>query len=433
MNIRSYLVCACTAAALVAQARTWTLEECVAYAVANNLSVAAQEARLQSASLDSIEALDAFLPSVDATGSQSFNFGRGLTAENTYANRNTSSTSWGLGMSLPLFQGTRALRRVELSKLSLKQMLYERNATRDDIALNVISQYLQVLYNTEVVKTATIQRSYSAYEVERQRTLAKAGKIAEADVYDAEAQLAQDDLQLVSAQDDRRIALVNLANLLQLKSIDDMDVAPIDSAMPPLPGPDQIYDLAMNVNNGILGARQNMLVADKNIQLARAAYYPTLSMNAGLGSSFYTVSGMPRETFAQQMRHNMSTYVGFSLRIPIFDAFSARNGIRKAKVQRYSAQIELDRRESELYKTIQLAYYQAKGARERSETADTTLIITERSFEAVREKYNLGRATPVEFEQAKNKLFRTQVSRIQSRYEYMLRHRILEFYSKGTI
>ncbi len=433
MNIRLSLAAGALLLSLAAGARTWTLEECVSHALAHNLTIKAQDSRVTGAELEITQAKDAFLPTVDGSASQSYNLGRGLTAENTYANRNTSNTQWGIGANVPLFQGMRALRRLELSKLSLQQMLYDADAARDDVTLNVISQYLQVLYCKEVERSAESQVALSAYEVERLNALAQAGKIAEADVYDADAQAAQDRLQLVSAQNDTRTALVTLANLLLLPSSHDMDVAPLTNDDPLLPLPDAIYESALQVNNSILSGRQSILVADKNIQLARTGYLPTLSLNAGTGSSYYTVSGLPSETFRAQMRHNLSTYVGFSLRVPIFDAFSTRNSVRSARLQHYSARLDLERRESELYKTIQLAYYQAKGARDRYKTSAETLLAAQRSFDATRDKLALGRATALEFEQAKAKLYRTEVTRIQSHYEYLLRHRILQFYAKGSI
>ena len=133
------------------------------------------------------------------------------------------------------------------------------------------------------------------------------------------------------------------------------------------------------------------------------------------------------------MRNNFSTYLGFRLTVPIFDAFSTRNNIRKARLQETSASLELDRRESELYKSIQLAYTQATGAREKYIASGQTLEKTRLSFEAVREKYNLGRATPVEFEQAKTNLFKVEVSRISARFEYLLRTRILRFYETNRL
>ena len=189
----------------------------------------------------------------------------------------------------------------------------------------------------------------------------------------------------------------------------------------------------MSVNHGILGARQTVTVADEGVAVAKSGYIPTLSFNAGLGSSYYYLKGLQNDSFGDQMRHNYSTYLGFSLRIPLFDAFSTRNNVRAAKVNRLNAQLRLEERETELYTNIQLAYYQALGAQERWLTSGETLEKTRLSFEATREKYNLGRATPQDFEQAKNNLFRTEVSRIQAHYEYLLRTRILEFYRSNRL
>lgn len=416
-----------------AGARQWSLEECVDYAIEHNISVRSAELQVRSGENDITAAKDAFLPSLDASASQSFNFGRGLTSENIYANRNTSNFQWGANFNLPIFQGLSEYRRLKMTKSALQQVLYEHEAAKDNVALNVISQYLQVLYCREVEASAGSQAGFSAYEVERQKALVEEGKVAEADLYDAEAQAAQDRLQLVSAQNDTQIALVNLANLLQLKSVDEFDVLPLTDDEPLLPRPETVFDEAMGINNSILGARQAVKVADDNISLAKSGYIPTLSFNAGVGSSYYRLSGLPNDSFSQQMRHNYATYLGFSLRVPIFDAFSTRNSVRTARIRHLNASLQLEQQESDLYKNIQLAYYQALGAQERFLTSAETLDKTRLSFEATREKYNLGRSTPQEFEQAKNNLFRTEVSRIQAHYEYLLRHRILQFYRTNRL
>ena len=229
------------------------------------------------------------------------------------------------------------------------------------------------------------------------------------------------------------MALVNLANLLQLPSVEGFDITPLDEESPELPGPDVVYSRALEHNHSILSARQGIQTARDKVAYARSGYIPRLSFDASIGSSYYTVAGYDNDSFGTQMRNNFSTYLGFRLTIPIFDAFSTRNNVNRAKLQETGARLELDRRESDLYKTIQLAYTQAAGARDRYLTADETLEKTRLSFDATREKYDLGRATPTEFEQAKNNLFRVEISRISSRYEYLLRHRILRFYETNRL
>ncbi len=412
---------------------TWTLQRCVDYALENNLTVKNSHLQVDQSEIDVTSAKDAFLPTLSASASEGFNFGRGLTSDNTYADRNTSSFQWGVNMSLPLFQGLSDVRQLKVAKSAMQQYLMEFEAAKDDLTLNIMAQYLQVLYNKEVAKSAISQLSYSTYEVERQKALVDEGKVAEAYLYDAEAQQAQDRLQVITAENDVRVALVNLANLLQLPTADGFDVAPLDEENPEIPSPDVVYSRALEHNHSILSARQGIVTARDRVSYARSGYMPRLSFDASVGSSYYTVAGYDNQPFATQMRNNFSTYLGLRLSIPIFDAFSTRNNIRRARLQETSARLELDRRESELYKTIQLAYTQATGARDKFLTSSETLDKTRLSFEATRERYALGRATPTDFEQAKNNLFRVEISRISSRYEYLLRYRILRFYETNRL
>lgn len=418
---------------LGASADTWGLDQCVAYAIDHNPQVRSAQLEVLSGELSETEAKDRFLPNVSASAGQSWSFGRGLTAANTYADRNTNNFQWGASMNLPLFQGLGAVRQLSVAKANLAKLLLDFEAAKDNVTLNVVSQYLQVLYAKEVLASARSQSAHSAYEVERQRALVEAGKVPEADLFDAESQAAQDRLTVVTSENDVQTAIVELANLLQLPSAEGFDVLPLEEGEPIVPTADAVFNAALLHNNSILASRQGIEVAERNISLAKSGYLPTLSFGANVGSSYYTVSGMQSETFGEQMRHNYSTYVGFSLQIPIFNAFSTRNSVRRALIQKLQAELQLDQTQTELFRTIQLAYYQARGARDKYFTSLETLEKTRQSFAATQEKYNLGRATPAEFEIAKNNLFRTEVNSIQAHYEYLLRHRILMFYQSNAI
>ena len=419
------------ASSATASAEAWSLDSCISYAISHNINVLQRELQIREGEQGIIEAKDRFLPTLDASASQQFNFGRGLTAQNTYADRNTSNFGWNAGLSLPLFQGMAEYRNLKLSKLSLQQYVFENEAAKDNVALNVISQYLQVLYCKEVEQSARSQADLSAFEVERQKTMIEAGKAAEATIYDLEAVAAQDKLQIVTSANDTQTALVNLANLLQLPSAEGFDVLPLGQLLPSIPGPEDVYNSAMLNNNSILSARQAIKVADQRISYAKSGYIPTLRFNAGLGSSYYRLGGFDNDAFSAQLRHTFQTYLGFSLSIPIFDGFNTRNSVRRAKLQQTSARLDLDQRSLDLYKDIQLAYYQATGARDKYLTSEETLEKTRLSFDSTRERFNLGRATQADYEQAKNNLFRTEVTRIQAYYEYLMRHRILMFYKEA--
>lgn len=406
----------------------WSLDSCINYAVSHSISVKNAQVQKDLAELSVTEAKDAFLPNVSANASQSFNFGRGLTNENTYENRNTSSFSWGASMSLPLFDGLSNVRQLKYAKINLQSQFLKLESAKDNVTLNVISQYLQALYYKELVNTAKEQAELSKYEVSRQESLVESGKVAEIDLIQARAQLAQDELSVTTNQNDAKLALLDLAQLLQLPDIENFDIEPLTESSPIIPSAEDVYSQAQNINNGILAARNNVKAADAQVSLAKSGYLPRLSFNLGVGSSYVNMSGLENKTFSQQMRDNYSTSLGFTLSIPIFDAFSTRNAVRRAKVQAISAKLNLQDTETQLQKDIQQAYYRAVAAREKYDAGLKTEDAAQQAFVAMKEKYELGRSTPTEFEQAKTTYLKSTIDRLQSHYEYIMRCRILDFY-----
>ena len=419
-------LCASSASATEA----WSLDSCINYAIDHNLTVKSRELQVRSGELDITSARDRRLPQLSAGASESWSFGRGLTSDNTYTNRNTSNFGWNLGMSVPLFQGLSTVRQEAYAKANLRAVVEELEAAKDDITLNVISAYLQVLYAGEMVNIAQEQLRLGNVELDRREQLLEAGKIAELEVTEARSQLAQNKMSLVSARNDRTLALVDLAQLLELSDIDGFDIAPAIDTERGLYSPDDVYRRALQSNHSILASRRHIEAADRNISLARTAYMPTLSFNAGLGSSYYTVSGLNSSSFGSQMRNNFTKSLGFSLNIPIFDAFSTRNSIRRAKIQKLNAELQYETTERNLYKNIQQAYYQAVGADERRTAAEVSEQATREAFEAMTQKYEFGKANATEYEQSRSEYVRAQSEAVRAKYESILRRRILEFYNK---
>lgn len=423
-------VAAMTSLAAAAQKPAWTLDSCIAYAVDHNLNVRSSMIRQAGGELDIIEAKDRFLPTVSAGAGQNWDFGRGLTAENTYANRNTSMSSFNGNLSLPVFQGLSAIRQLKYARESLRLLVEETEAAKDDVTLNVIAQYLQVLYSKELHDVAVEQVRLSKVELERQEVLFGQGKIPELDVVQSRAQVAKDELTVVTSQNDWQLSLVDLARLLELDDVEGFDIAPLaDEDVRGIFSPDEVYSNAMASNHSILAARQGIVVADKAIDVARSGYLPRLNFSAGLGSSYYTVNGFDNAGFSRQMRDNFSKSLGFSLSVPIFDAFSTRNQIRRAKVQRVNAELELEQRQSTLYKDIRQAYYQAVAAERKFSASTVATEATRAALDAVTEKFNYGKANATEFEQAKSEYVKSRAEMVQAKYEMILRNRILAFYN----
>lgn len=412
---------------------SWSLDSCISYAINHNLTVKSRELSVISGDLDITEAKDNFLPNVSAGAQQSFSFGRGLTADNMYANRNTSQFGWSMQMSMPIFQGLRNVRNLDYAKTNYRMLVEQFESAKDDITLSVIAQYLQVLYYEELYKVSLEQLRLSQIELERRQELVEAGKIPELDMLQAQSQVAQDELSSVNALNNQNLALLDLAQLLELRSAEDFSILPLegDIAELPLPSPEEVYNAALADNHTILASRLGVEVAGKYVKLARTGYIPTLSFSAGFGSSYYKTSGYNNENFSNQMRHNLSESLGFSLNIPIFDSFNTRNSIRKAKVQQISAQLQLSDAELQLYKTITQAHAQAVAAEKRMKSSAIAEKATGVALEAMREKYNYGKANATEFEEAKSSYIQAVSESVQAKYESVLRRRILQFYSSS--
>ncbi|MDE6049563.1 MAG: TolC family protein, partial [Paramuribaculum sp.] len=374
-----------------------------------------------------------FLPTLAAGANQSFSFGRGLTSENTYANRNTSNFGWNVGLNLPLFQGLRNVRNLDYAKANMLTLVEQLESAKDDITLNVIAQYLQALYCKEMVKVASEQVKLSAMELKRREELLEAGKIPELDLLQAKSQLAQDELTEVTAQNNYAITLVDLSQLLELGSPEGFEIAAVDTDTPlPLYNAEDVYASALTSNHSIKASQLGVESAGKAIKLAKSGWLPTLSFSAGIGSNYYTVSGLSSDNFGNQMRHNLSKSLGFSLNVPIFDGFSTRNSVRKAKVQEINARLQLTDTKNRVYKSIQTAYTQAVAAEKRKASSAVACDATAAALEAMRLKYNYGKANATEFEQAKTAYIKAVSDAVQAKYESVLRKRILAFYYSGT-
>lgn len=415
---------------ITAHAENWTLQSCIDYAIEHNLTVKQRAVDIKSQELGVTSAKSAYLPTLSANVGQSWNLGRGLTSENTYADRNTSNFQWGASLNLPIFNGLQTPRQVEYQKANLATVIEQFEAAKEDITLNVITAYLQVLYCQELHDVALQQVDLSSYELTRQEALLEAGKIPEVDMLSAKSQLAQDEYNAARTANDVHLAKLDLAQLLELKNPEAMDVEPLSENETTLLPAAEVYEQALINNHQLKAARNNIVAQDRNISLAKTGYIPSLNFNAGISSSYYKISGFDNESFGRQMKNNYSTYFGFSLNIPIFDAFSTRNSVNRAKVQKVNAQLQYDEAQLNLFKAIQQAYYQADGAQKKLTASIVADDTAQKTFEAMREKYNLGRATPQEYEQAKTKALNATSERIQAQYELILRARILRFYAK---
>lgn len=414
------------------RAEKWSLDKCVDYALEHNIEVQQRLLDVRQGELAVREQKDQVLPHLSGYGSENFSFGRGLTADNTYANRNTSSFSVGAQLSLPLFQGLRVVRGTKYTNTSLRALVEESEAAKDNVTINVIAQYLQVLYARETLDVARMSLGVAQEELRQREQLLESGKIPELDLYEAKAQVSRDELTVVNAINDSIMAILDLTNLLNIENDGSFDVSPLDeNGDMSIPGVDQVWSAMLIDNHTLRAASIQQEASRQNVAVAKTGYMPTLSFSAGLGTNFYKTSGFKNEGFGSQMRHNFSQSLGFSLNIPIFDGFNTRNSVARAKLQQLTADLNMENTRQNLYKTITTAHAQAVAAERKEKTSEVTVESTKAAFDAMRVKYDNGRANATEYEKSKTDYLNAVADRLQARYERLLRTRILRFYETG--
>lgn len=407
----------------------WSLDSCISYAIGHNVEVRQRMLAARQAELALTETKDRVLPNLSGYAQQSFSFGRGLTADNTYANRNTNSFAVGAQLSVPLFQGLKVWRGIEYSNVSLRAAVERSEATRDDVAVNVMARYLQALYARENLAVARMSLKVSNDELIRREALLEAGKIPELDLYEARAQVSRDEMQVTTAANDSVLALLDLANLLSLENADGFDIMPLDQdETPSIPSVEEVWSNMLVCNHTLRAADIEREAAEKYVGVAKAGYLPTLSFSAGIGTNYYRTSGFLNEGFGPQMRHNFSKSLGFSLNIPIFDGLSTRNSVTRARLQQVDADLQRENTRLQLHTTVTNAHAQALAAERKEKTASVAEEATKAAFEAMRVKYDNGRANATEFEKAKAEYINAVSQRLQAEFERLLRVRILRHY-----
>lgn len=421
-------------AASAQQSGGWTLRQCIDYALENNVTVKQQDVTRRQNEVQLSTAKNSRLPDLNASASQNWSFGRGLTSENTYSNRNTSSTSLSLGTTVPLFTGFRIPRTIELNKLNLEAATADLGKARDDISVQVAQAYVQILYNIELRDVAQRQIDIDSMQVERLREMYGTGKASGVEVAQQEATLAQSRLTLTQADNDYRISLLTLAQLLELPSPEgftivrpDIAALTVDEAAA-LPLPDEIFQEAIAFKPEVKAETLRLKSTEMSIKIAQSALWPTLSLSAGLGSNYYKTNGFDTESFGRQMRNNFSQYIGLSLNIPIFNRFETRNSIRSARLDRESQQLRLDDVKKTLYKEIQQAYYNAVAARAQYASSTEATASNKAAFDLMSAKYEYGKANITEFNESKNNWLKAESDLARAKYEYIYDTSLLDFY-----
>ena len=335
---------------------------------------------------------------------------------------------------MPLFTGLRIPRTIELNRLNLEAATADLAKARDDVSVQVAQAYVQILYDMELRDVASRQIGIDSMHVARLTEMLRTGKASGVEVAQQEAALAQSRLTYTQADNDCRLALLSLAQLLELPSPEGFAIVRPDTAAiavtggAELPAPGEIYQEALAFKPEVKAETLRLKGADVNISIAKSALLPTLSLNAGLGSNYYKTSGFAAESFGRQMRNNFSQYVGLSLNVPIFNRLETRNSIRAARLSRETQELQLENVKKTLYKEIQQAYYNAVAARAQYASSREAARSNKAAFDLTSAKYEYGKANITEFNEAKNNWLKAESDLVRAKYEYMYGTSLLDFY-----
>ena len=415
-----------------AQSMHWTLRQCTEYAVSHNIQIKQRDNQRIQREIQLSTAKNSRLPDLSGSVSETFSFGRGLTMDNTYTNRSTNSTSFSLSTSVPLFTGFKIPNNIKLNQLNLEAATQDLEKAKNDIRMQVAKAFVQILYDMEIADVAVRQVEIDSMQVVRLERFLENGKASGADVSQQKATLAQSQLTATQAHNNLHLSLLVLTQLLELPTPEGFSIVRPDLTNQNIlnipSDPNIIYQEALLFKPEVKAEQLRLDASEKNIKIAQAALYPTLSLTGGLQSNYYKISSMPADGFFSQLKNNFSQYIGLSLNVPIFNRFSTRNSIRSARIDRENQQLQLDNIKKTLYKEIQQVYYNAVAAQAKYESSEVARQSSEDAFTLTQAKYENGKANITEFNEAKNRYLKAESDLVQARYEYLYQTSLLDFY-----
>lgn len=416
--------------------QAWTLRQCIDYAIEHSINIRQVANVAEQNKVDVSTSKWARLPNLSASANQDWSWGRSKSPkDNSFSDNSSANTGVSLGTNVPVFTGLQLPNQYALAKLNLQAAIEDLNKAREDVAINVTSAYLQVLFNVELSKVAQHQVELSKDQLKRIQGLFEAGKASPSEVAEAQARVAQDQMTAVQADNTHKLSLLDLSQLLELPTPEGfiLENPKEELEFGALTPPDDIYTQALVYKPSIKAAEYRLAGSYKNIRIAQSQFYPQLSFSAGMGSSYYTLNGESDFGFGRQLKNNLNKYMGFNLSVPIFNRFSTRNRVQMARLQQTDLSLQLDNTKKVLYKEIQQAWYNAIAAESKYNSSEVAVKANEESFQLMSEKFNNGKANFVEYNEAKLNLTRALSDKIQAKYDYLFRTKILDFYKGQPI
>jgi len=419
------------------QQKEWSLEECIKYAIENNIDIKQQtiQTKVQKNSLDLARLK--LLPTLNGSASHDYSFGRALD-QYTYQfyNQTILSDYLYLGGEMTLFNGLQNYNSIQKNKYEVLAAEQDLVNIRDNISLSVALDYLQILLNKELVTANENQVNITRQQIEKTNKLVDAGSVARGNLLQIEAQAAQEEVSLINTKNQLEISYLNLTQLLEIKSPAGFEVIipeiDIDSSSVITGNIDEIYEIALKSRPEIRSSELKLKSSEYDLKIARGGRSPKLSLSHSFSTGYtHILDTTYSAPFNDQVKNNKNFGVGFSLNIPILNGWQVNKNISNSRLNVENSQFALEGTKKQLYKNIQQAYTDAVAALKKYNASVKAVISTEESFRYTEQKFNVGMVTSVDYNVAKTQLLKAQSDMSQAKYEYIFKTKVLDFY-KGV-
>lgn len=422
--------------------KTWTLEDCINYAMQNSITLKKSKLQRQSTIEDVKQSKAALLPSLSASTNQSLGYrpwqDSGTTTVtngtvNTKVNKSYYNGSYGLNASWTVWNGGRNTNQVKLNEMSAQQAELSEAETANSIQEKIAQLYVQILYLTEAVNVDKASLETSKKNEERGQEMVEVGKMSKADLAQLSAQRASDEYAIVEAQSQLATYKLQLKQLLELTDEQQFDIAIPQTtdaqALAEIPTLISIYEQALTTRPEMQNAQLAIKSSDISINVAKAGKLPTLSMTGGVGTSTNSLSN---KGWGNQFKTNVDASVGASVSLPIVDQRQAKTNITKARLQKEQALLDLQDKQKQLYQTIEGYWLDAQTNQQKFRAAKTTVESEQQSYDLLQEQFSLGLKNIVELMTGKDRLLTSQQNLLQSKYLTILNQQLLRFYSDAS-
>ncbi len=409
---------------------SWSLEECISHAIANNIQIKQQELNATQEKNNLLQSKLSLLPTISGSGSYSINWGRSLdvTSNQYIDSRNQSANVSGTASAI-LFAGLQKQNNIKLGSLTYEAAIQDVEKLKNDISLNIAAAYLQILLDEERLLIAQEQLKTTTEQLAKTKILVDAGSVTMSAYLDLQAQQATEEVEVVVAKNSIAISYLNLKQLLDLQTDDSFKVEnPMIGELPTIRRAEninQIFEQNSTLRPEIKRAEYRLEGAKKQLTIAKGADYPTLSISGGLSTQY---SEAYPNSFSDQFKNNYYYSMSLRLSVPIFNGWQTRTNVRNSKLNVRNYELQLQQAKNTLYKEIQQAEVDAEAALQRYHASQKNVTALQESFRYVEQKFNVGMVNTTDYNVAKKNLARSQSELVQAKYQYIFQSKILEFY-----